>query len=154
MPADAFRVLAQADAEELVASVLLTLGELEAVLESETGHLRAGRLHEGLSAEARKTELTSAYLRALEQVKANAIALARFAPEAIERLKRAHERFGRVVAVNQTVLATARAVSESLIKSVAEEMGRARQPSVYAPAGAQAPRAPAVGAPLILSKSL
>ena len=41
-------------------------------------------------------------MRGLESVKANAIALARFAPEALERLKAAHAAFGRAVETNQT----------------------------------------------------
>ena len=107
----------------------------------------------GLAEEARKSELASAYMRGLEAVKANAIALARFAPEALARLKAAHGAFGRVVETNQTVLATARAVSENLVKGVADEMNRLSRPQGYGLPGAQAPR-PQRSEPLILSKTL
>ena len=105
----------------------------------------------------KKSELASAYLRGLEAVKANAVALARFAPEAIERLKTAHAAFGRMVETNQTVLATARAVSESLVKSIAEEMNRLSRPQGYAPAGygaAGSGAPPPRSEPLVLSKRL
>ena len=147
------RIAGRDDAERLVAGVLATMGDLEKVLSNETAHIRVGRIRDGLAEEARKSELASAYMRGLETVKANAIALARFAPEALERLKTAHAGFGRTVETNQTVLATARAVSESLMKGVADEMNRQSRPQGYGPGGPQPPR-PARSEPLVLSKSL
>jgi hypothetical protein len=149
----AMRILGRDDAERLVASVLATMGDLEKVLAAETAHIRVGRIRDGLAEEARKSELASAYMRGLEAVKANAIALARFAPDALDKLKAAHAAFGRAVETNQTVLATARAVSESLMKGVAEEMNRLSRPQGYGPAGPQAAR-PVKSEPLIISKSL
>ena len=122
--APAARILGRDDAERLVAGVLATMADLEKVLANETAHVRVGRIRDGLAEEAKRSELASAYMRGLEAVKANAIALARFAPEALARLKAAHGAFGRVVETNQTVLATARAVSENLVKGVADEMNR------------------------------
>jgi hypothetical protein len=147
------RILSREDAERLVAGVLAVMGDLEKVLANETAHIRVGRIRDGLAEEARKSELASAYMRGLETVKANAIALARFAPEALDRLKAAHAAFGRIVETNQTVLATARAVSESLIKGVADEMNRLSRPAGYGPAGPAAAR-PQRSEPLILSKTL
>ena len=147
------RVLGREDAERLVASVLATMGDLEKVLAKETAHVRVGRIRDGLAEEEKKSELASAYMRGLETVKANAIALARFAPEALDKLKAAHAGFGRAVETNQTVLATARAVSENLWKSAAEEMSRLSRPQGYGPAGPQGAR-PAKSEPLVLSKTL
>ena len=56
------------------------------------------------------------------------MALARFAPEAVDGLRAAHAGFGRTVEENRIVLATARAVSEGLIKSLSEEITRASRP--------------------------
>jgi hypothetical protein len=152
-PAAPTRVLSREDSERLIAGVLAAMGELEAVLEQESALVRVGRIKEGLAQEERKNELASAYIRGLEAVKANAIALARFAPDRLEGLRREHARFGRVIETNQAVLATARAVSESLVKGVVEEMNRLARPQGYAPAGQHAARTPA-GAPLVVSKSL
>jgi hypothetical protein len=151
-PAAAARILSRDDAERLVAGVLATMGDLETVLAEETAHVRVGRIREGLAQEHRKSELASAYMRGLEAVKANAIALARFAPEALDRLKAAHAAFGRIVETNQTVLATARAVSESLVKGVADEMNRLSRPQGYGPPGLGA--RPQRSEPLVLSKTL
>ena len=151
--ATATRILSRDDGERLVASVLATMADLEKVLANETAHNRLGRIRDGLAEAAKKSELASAYMRGLETVKANAIALARFAPDALEKLKAAHAGFGRAVETNQTVLATARAVSESLMKGVAEEMNRLSRPQGYGPAGQQAAR-PVKSEPLVLSKTL
>ena len=152
-PAPRPRVTGRAEAEALVAGVLATLRDLEAVLARETGEVGRGRIRAGLAEEARKSELTATYLKSLEAVKANAIALARFAPEAVARLKSAHKTFGRVVEENQMVLATVRAVSESLIKGISDELNRAARPQTYAPGGFQAPRY-ARSEALVVSRSL
>jgi hypothetical protein len=151
--APAARILGRDDAERLVAGVLTTMADLEKVLTDETAHVRVGRIRDGLAEEAKKSELATAYMRGLETVKANAVALARFAPDALDRLKAAHTCFGRAVETNQTVLATARAVSESLVKGVADEMNRLSRPQGYGPPGLQGAR-PQRSEPLVLSKTL
>lgn len=149
------RVAARGEAEQLVSDVLALMDDLERVLETETAAVRLGRIREGLANDVRKGDLAARYMTGLEAVKANALALARLAPEALERLKGAHARFGRVVQTNQTVLATARAVAESLIKTLADDLARASRPQVYGATGAMAgsPRAPR-GEPLMVSKRL
>jgi hypothetical protein len=151
--AQATRIAGRAEAEQLVAGVLATMRDLETLLEAETAHVRVGRLRDGLSQEMRKSELAASYMQGLEAIKANAIALARFAPEALERLKLAHVAFGEIVSTNQVVLATARAVSETLVKGIAEEMNRHTRPQGYAPTGYSAPRRSA-SEPLVMSKRL
>ena len=81
-------------------------------------------------------------------------ALRTSSPDALERLKTAHRSFAQTVQDNQLVLATARAVSEGLVKGIAEEMNRQARPQGYGPATAPVSRHPAGGAPLVLSKSL
>jgi len=148
------RITNRDDADKLIGGVLTVMGDLEAVLEAETAHVRVGRLREGLSQEAKKSELTASYIQGLEAVKANAIALARLAPEGLDRLKAAHARFGQVVETNQVVLATARAVSESLVKGIAEEMNRHSRAQSYAPPGPIPVGRPRSSEPLVVSKSL
>lgn len=151
--APAPRVATREDAERLVGGVLEGLAQLEKVLEVETANLRAGRIRQALEGQERKAELTGHYLRGLEAVKANAVALARFSPAAVERLKAAHGAFSHVVEVNQVVLATARAVSESLVKGIADEMARSSAPQGYGPASGYG-AARSATAPLVVSKQL
>ena len=150
------RVADRMGAEALVAGVLANMAALEAVLAEEAGHVRAGRLRDGLAASEPKAALAAAYMQGLEAAKANAVALARLDPEGVEALRAAHRRFTAVLEANQTVLASARTVSEGLIKSLADEIGRARAPEGY---GGQAPAPSPYGrgarsGPLVFSRSL
>ncbi|MCJ2071505.1 hypothetical protein MKK75_22350 [Methylobacterium sp. J-030] len=154
--AEALRVADRVTAEALVAGVLGNMAALEAVLAEEAAHVRAGRLREGIAAAEPKAALAAAYMQGLEVAKANAVALKRFHPEGVERLRTAHKRFTATVEANQTVLDSARGVSEGLIRSLAEEIGRAQLPSGY---GRQAPAPSPYGrgvrsGPLVLSRNL
>ena len=152
-PTPSPRVANRDEAERLVGDVMATMRDLEAVLAAETGELRIGRIREGLAHEVRKSELAGRYMRVLETVKANAIALARFAPDAVDRLKRAHAGFNLTVEANQRVVATVRAVSENLIKTLSDEVNRATRPQSYAP-GVPVAAYAARSEPLVVSKRL
>ena len=158
MPApEPIRIHDKTSAETFVARLLATMRDLEALLARESAGVRAGRLREALAESGRKPDLAAAYLTGLETAKANAIALARFAPAGIEALKAAHRGFTASVATNQTVLATARSVSEGLIKNLADEISRSRIPTVYGrPSTPPSPygRGAAGAKPLVLSRSL
>jgi hypothetical protein len=124
------------EAEDFLASFTATMSELQAVLEHETEELTAGRIRSALSQEERKGKLAAGYLRGLELARSNAVALARFAPGAVGRLKEAHGGFRASLDRNQAVLATAKAVSEGLVKGVADEMAKRTRPSGYGAAAA------------------
>ena len=154
--AEPLRVADRVTAEALVAGVLGNMAALEAVLAEEATHVRAGRLREGIAVSEPKAALAAAYMQGLEVAKANAVALKRFHPEGVERLRAAHRQFTAAVEANQTVLDSARTVSESLIKSLAEEIGRAQLPATYG-RQAQAPSPYGRGVrsgPLVLSRNL
>jgi hypothetical protein len=121
--AEPLRVGDRVTAEALVAGVLGNMAALEAVLAEEAAYVREGRLQEGVAAAEPKAALAAAYMQGLEAAKANAVALKRFHPEGVEALRTAHRRFTAAVEANQTVLASARTVSEGLIKTLAEEIG-------------------------------
>ena len=154
--AEPLRVGDRVTAEALVAGVLGNMAALEAVLAEEAAYVREGRLQEGVAAAEPKAALAAAYLQGLEVAKANAVALKRFHPDGVEALRAAHRRFTAAVEANQTVLASAKTVSEGLIKTLAEEIGRAQLPSGY---GRQAPAPSPYGrgvrsGPLVLSRNL
>ncbi|TDR93146.1 hypothetical protein [Enterovirga rhinocerotis] len=136
------------EAERVLAAFAGTIAELESVLDAETEDLSSGRIRSALSREERKSDLAAGYLRGLELVRANAVALARFAPEAAGRLRHAHRGFRAALERNQAVIATARAVSEGLVKGVADEMARQSRPAGY---GVSTPQ-PATGSPLVYSR--
>ena len=129
--AEPLRVADRITAVALVGGVLANMVALESVLAEEARHVRAGRLREGLAAAEPKAALAAAYMQGLEVAKANAVALKRFHPDGVENLRAAHRSFTAAVEANQSVLDSAKSVSEGLIKSLAEEIGRAQIPSGY-----------------------
>lgn len=147
----------RAAAQAFVQGLLAIMRDLEVALGQESEGVRTGRIAEAMTGAAAKAELAAAYTTGLETAKANAIALARFAPEGLQALKGAQQRFAAVLETNQQVLATARSVSEALIKALAEEVGKAHTPTVYGrPSHSPSPygRAGANSGPLIFSRSL
>lgn len=135
----ATRVSTHEDAARFVSEVAGTMALLLGVVERETALLSAGRLREGLSEERAKSELAAAFMLGLERLKGNAVVLARFVPNELDALRADHDRFRIALERNQTVIATARAVSEGLLKSLANEMDRDREPVGYARPGALDP---------------
>jgi hypothetical protein len=154
--AEPIRVADPAGATALAAEALAVMTELEGVLARETEHVRAGRLREGLADDARKAELSARYMRSVAALKANAVALARFAPNEVLGLKAAHARFAATVETNQTVLATARTVSEGLIRGLSDALRRETTPQTYGNrrAAAYGTHGAPKSAPLVLSRSL
>lgn len=150
------RVAGPGDARALIEHVLEALAALAHLVGEETELVRGGRLPEAMTREARKAELAGIYMRGVEQVKLNAVALARFAPEQVKRLKEAHGAFQGLIETNQIVLATARAVSESVIRDLAADANRPMRANGYGPTatvGAGAFARPNSG-PLVVSRSL
>ena len=127
-------------AEQLIGDLDAKTTALASALEQETAHLSAGRLRDALALDARKGELSAGYLLSLQRARANIVALTRLAPERLGALRAVQVRFHEVSERNQAVLATAKAVSEGLVKSLAAEVERAARPSVYAPRAAAPPR--------------
>jgi hypothetical protein len=150
------RIGSPLEARALVDAVLEALAALSHLVGEETELIRGGRLPEAMTREPRKTELAGIYMRGVEQVKLNAVALARFAPEQVKRLKAAHADFQGLIETNQLVLATARAVSESIVRDLATDANKPSRVAGYGPAatvGAGTFARPNAG-PLVVSRSL
>ncbi|RYE35080.1 MAG: hypothetical protein EOP23_02690 [Hyphomicrobiales bacterium] len=150
------RIADALSARALIEAVLEALGALSHVVGEETELVRAGRLPEAMTREPRKTELAGIYMRGVEQVKLNAVALARFVPDQVKRLKDAHTAFQGLIETNQIVLATARAVSESVVRDLAADANKPMRANGYGPAatvGAGVFARPNSG-PLVVSRRL
>jgi len=150
------RIADALSARALIEAVLEALGALSHLVGEETELVRAGRLPEAMTREPRKTELAGIYMRGVEQVKLNAVALARFVPDQVKRLKDAHLAFQGLIETNQIVLATARAVSESVVRDLAADANRPMRANGYGPTatvGAGVFARPNPG-PLVVSRRL
>jgi hypothetical protein len=153
-PESRHRVITAAEAEVLVLAALDALEGLEPLIAEETARLKEGRVRQALELAAAKAEGAARYQRTLEDLKANAIALGRFAPPSLALLRRRHEVFAELMALNMAVLGTTRTVSESLIRELAATVGHAHSPQGYGAFGQQMSAYRPQATPLAVSKSL
>ena len=91
---------------------------------------------------------------AVEQLKASQQYLSQTAPELLTTLHRHHDAFRAMLQINLTVLATAHAVSESIVRGVNAEIQRRNIPNTYTAAGRRAAPGPRHMTPLAVSRSL
>jgi hypothetical protein len=143
-------VAARKIAEHLMDAMSSLLG----LIERETELVRAGQVREAMTLESKKQELSRNYVGAVSQLKANQAALAKSAPELLSTLHRHHDAFRAMLQVNLTVLATAHAVSESVVRGVNAEIQKRNVPNTYTAAGRRAAPGPRHITPLAVSRSL
>jgi len=130
------------------------MSALLGVIERETELVRAGKLREAMALEPEKTALSRRYVGAVGHLKASQKYLAQSAPELLATLHRHHDTFRAMLQVNLTVLATAHAVSEGIVRGVNAEMQRRNVPNTYTAAGQRATPGPRHITPLSVSRSL
>jgi hypothetical protein len=143
-----------AAARKLAENLMEAMSALLAVIERETELVRAGKLREAMTFEPRKAELSKNYVNAVGQLKASQKQLAQAAPELLKTLHRHHDLFRSMLQINLTVLATAHAVSESIVRGVNAEMQRRSIPNTYTATGKRAAPSPRHTTPLSVSRSL
>lgn len=110
------------DVARLANELTEVMGGLLAVIERETEFVRAGKIREGMRLEAQKSELSRRYMLAVEHLKSMQKMLSQSEPELLATLRRHHETFRAMLQVNLTVLATAHAVSEGIVRGVNAEV--------------------------------
>ncbi|MEJ2378550.1 MAG: hypothetical protein P8Y71_25270 [Pseudolabrys sp.] len=137
-----------------IADLNATLDRLEATLAEETAEVQAGRLSTARALEATKSELARRYAAQSERVKAARGLIAQAMPDAMAALRTRHEAFQALLQTNLTVLATAHAVSEGIIRGVSGELARGQAPSTYGATGRANGPSPRASQPLALSRSL
>ncbi len=148
-------LIADADqAEKAVVDLEYIMDQLEHAVTEETARVRAGRLRNAMEMGETKTEFARLYAVESERVKAAKDTIAQLSPGALDRLRRRHDSFQSLLRTNLTVLATAHAVSEGIIRGVSGELARKQAPSTYGATGrAQVPSSKA-SPPLAVSRTL
>jgi hypothetical protein len=131
------------------------MDQLEQTVTEETARVRAGRLRDAMDLDGAKIECARLYALESERVRAAKDTIAKVAPALLDRLRQRHNNiFQSLMRTNLTVLATAHAVSEGIIRGVSGELARKQAPSTYGSTGrAQAPSTK-VSPPLAISRSL
>jgi hypothetical protein len=143
-----------ADARKLAEGLMEVMTALLGVIERETELVRAGKVREAMALEAKKTELSRRYVGTITHLTNSQSYLARATPELLTTLHRHHDTFRAMLQVNLTVLATAHAVSEGIVRGVNAELQRRNVPATYTATGQRAAPGPRNISPLAVSRSL
>jgi hypothetical protein len=147
-------ITSASDAEQFVIHLMEVMDGLLAVLEEETKLVRSGRVGPAAQLQRPKGDLAGLYVAAIARLKANHGFLSKVMPHTIDALRRRHDSFRALLQINLTVLATAHAVSEGIVRGVSGELARKAAPQTYGAKGT--PSAPPRHAPqpLALSRTL
>jgi hypothetical protein len=142
------------EAHQLEENLLEVMGTLRDVVERETEFVRAGKVREAMALDEQKSELSRRYVKAITKIKSNQDYLAQATPELLIALHRHHDVFRSMLQVNLTVLATAHAVSEGIVRGVNGELQRRNLSFGYTAGGKRAAPNPRSVMPLAVSRSL
>jgi hypothetical protein len=142
------------EARKLTEEMMDVMSALLGVIERETELVRAGKVREAIALEGRKGELSRRYVVTVEHLKISQKYLAQLSPELLTTLRRHHDTFRAMLQVNLTVLATAHAVSEGIVRGVNTEIQRRNIPNTYTARGQRATPGPRNMTPLAVSRSL
>jgi hypothetical protein len=147
-------VSSPSEARRLAEGLIDVMSALLGIIEQETELVRAGSLRDAMALEAKKAEASQRYMAAITQLKDNSDYFRKSTPELLTALHRHHDVFRAMLQVNLTVLATAHAVSEGLVRGVNNEVQRKNLPQGYTAAGQRTQPAPRQAAPLAVSRVL
>ena len=142
------------EAEGVIAHLETTMDSLLSTIEQETALVRAGRLREATLLETGKADLARAYTADCQRIKDSKDYLVEHLPAALSALRDRHDIFHALLQINLTVLATAHAVSEGIIRGVSGELSRRTSPSTYGAGGRVNKPGPRGTQPLALSRTL
>ena len=142
------------EARKLAEELMDVTSALLGVIERETELVRAGKVPEAMQLAQEKSELSRRYMSAVANIQAARTLLSQAAPELLAALHRHHDTFRAMLQVNLTVLATAHAVSEGIVRGVNAEIQRRNIPNTYTAAGQRAAPGPRNITPLTVSRSL
>lgn len=147
-------VSSPSEARRLAEGLMEVMNALLGIIEQETELVRGGSVRDAMALESRKAEASQRYMTAITRLKDNSEYFRQTTPDLLTALHRHHDVFRAMLQVNLTVLATAHAVSEGLVRGVNSEIQRKRLPQGYNAAGQRAQPAPRQAAPLSVSRVL
>src|SRR6266702_7161694 len=127
-----------AEARKLAEDLMDVMSGLLGIIKRETRLVRAGKIPEAMRLEEQKGELSGRYMVAVESLKNAQKYLTQVSPELLTTLRRHHDTFRAMLQINLTVLATAHAVSEGIVRGVNTEIQRRNIPNTYTAAGRRA----------------
>jgi hypothetical protein len=144
----------QADARRFAEGLMDIMTSLLGLVERETELVRAGDVRGAMMLEEKKGDFSRRYVSAITALKDNKEFLSKSTPDLLAALHRHHDTFRAMLQVNLTVLATAHAVSEGIVRGVNGELQRKNLPNGYTAGGHRAAPSPRHATPLSVSRSL
>jgi hypothetical protein len=144
----------QTEAQQVIGHLSDVMDALLALVEEETKLVRLGRLTEVGALAEKKTKLARLYLSDTSRLQASQPYLTKTVPGVLQVLRERHNTFRGMLQINLTVLATAHAVAEGIIRGVSDEINRNTAPQVYGASGRQAVPPPRNAQPLAVSRVL
>jgi hypothetical protein len=141
-------------AQELTAHFVEVMETLIEVVQRETELVRAGRLSAAAELQKAKSELTRLYIADTLLLRASHANLVRIAPQTLTHIRERHDSFRALLQINLTVLATAHAVSEGIVRGVSEEIARKARPQIYGASGRANLPSCNTAAPIAVSRML
>ena len=153
-PAAASAISTPIQARKLAEDLMDVMSGLLGTIERETELVRAGKVREAMQLEIQKSELSRRYVLSVEHLKTSQKYLSQVSPELLTTLRRHHDTFRAMLQINLTVLATAHAVSEGIVRGVNTEIQRKNIPNTYTASGQRATPGPRNMTPLAVSRTL
>jgi hypothetical protein len=147
-------VASVAEGELLIKHLMDVMDALLGIVEEETALVRVGKLKDAAQLEPMKNELSGLYIADTARIRASQVYLDRVTPVMATELGKRHDLFRAVLQMNLTVLATAHAVSESIMRGVSSELARKATPQAYGASGHATKPNPAAMQPLTVSRVL
>jgi len=142
-----------AEAAALAVHFSQVMEALLGIVEEETKLVRAGRIRDAARLESSKSDLARLYLTDSTRLRACRAVLQQHAPQLLTDLRQRHELFRALLQINLTVLATAHAVAEGLVRGVSGELARRSAPQTYTAYGRNCAKPTAVP-PMAVSRRL
>jgi hypothetical protein len=147
-------IVTVSDAERAIDNLNTIMDRLTQTVEEETARVRAGHLNGGAELDEAKVELARRYAAESDRLKTARDLIAQSLPEALERLRQRHAEFQALLQTNLTVLATAHAVSEGIIRGVSGELARKQAPQTYGASGRANGPSARTSQPIAFSRAL
>ena len=154
MRAEAAAIASAGEAEQVIANLNTVMDRLEQTIAEETAQVRAGHLRAAAELEAVKGELARRFGAESARLRAAGPLIARELPQMATALRTRHATLQAMLQTNLTVLATAHAVSEGIIRGVSGELSRRHAPTTYGASGRANAPSPKASQPLALSRTL
>lgn len=130
-------------------------GEMISVLERETALLQRGKPHEITALQARKTALSTALTHDMSTFRRDSEFIKQAVPDRVDALKEQHLNLQKSLTANQDALTAMKAVSESLLQTVAARVAeRSSGPEVYGKDASLSAAKPASATSISLDESL